>query len=503
MKRLGAIVLVLVILTAAWVASAQDAVPTLTNRERVEATATAFSQLPSPTMVPTLAPPTADPNLLNVQATATALVQMATARALNPPSSDEELTLSVGESRMGELSPATPSVTYRFSASEGEALTFSLSSSAFDAYLQLLQNGEVLVEDDDGGDSTNSRITGFVMPSSGEYELVVTSYSARNGSITNLPSGSYTVSIETVRLLEYNEPTIVSLANGEVLLDFAAEAGDAVIVSVEAIDDVDPYVRMNFDGYEIGYDDDGGEGLNSLLGPININESGIYNLSLNIFNTSGSSEVRVTLRRASIDPLTIGEPSLIAFEQGMTTRFLTFTPQQVGDAYSLVVIGEDLEIVLRDGYNSTVLDFTVDDPNGVENIFYVNYVEPFTLSISGNAGTAATVLLNTAQLPVLSANEPYELTFDASTTTERIVTFKVADGERVRLTLEQITSVYGYNDMNMELTFDGEYIGYMGNSIGDVGIVEYTFDDSGEARIRVTNYNGDTYRITLERLGNE
>lgn len=71
----------------------------------------------------------------------------------------------------------------------GRTYTISLTSSQFDTYLIVRsQSGGTVARDDDGGNGLNSRVV-FRPQTSGEYQIVVTSYQ-RNGR------GTYRVKVE-------------------------------------------------------------------------------------------------------------------------------------------------------------------------------------------------------------------------------------------------------------------------------------------------------------------
>jgi hypothetical protein len=86
---------------------------------------------------------------------------------------------------------------YSFTGTANQAVTISLTSAAFDTFLYLLgPDGTVLVADDDGAGSTDSRIpagTGFfTLPTNGTYTIEATSFS--RGA-----TGSYTLSLTTIQ----------------------------------------------------------------------------------------------------------------------------------------------------------------------------------------------------------------------------------------------------------------------------------------------------------------
>ncbi|MEK6304258.1 MAG: pre-peptidase C-terminal domain-containing protein, partial [Acidobacteriota bacterium] len=82
---------------------------------------------------------------------------------------------------------------YSFSATAGQRITTTLSSSAFDTYLYLRgTTGSVIADDDDGGGGTNSRIPAgsgfFTVPTTGTYTIEATSFD-------QLSTGSYTLNL--------------------------------------------------------------------------------------------------------------------------------------------------------------------------------------------------------------------------------------------------------------------------------------------------------------------
>ena len=81
---------------------------------------------------------------------------------------------------------------YRFEGQAGQAVIATVSSEEFDTYLLLLDhNDEILIENDDWIDDSNSTI-GYVLPSNGRYKIFVTAFEARG-------HGGYEVSISNTK----------------------------------------------------------------------------------------------------------------------------------------------------------------------------------------------------------------------------------------------------------------------------------------------------------------
>lgn len=90
----------------------------------------------------------------------------------------------VDQTQQGELTDSDPRVPdddspydeYTLEAGEGWTITGDLTSEAFDTYLWLIgPDGSSLVQDDDGGENTNSRFS-YTTTASGTYTLRANSY---------------------------------------------------------------------------------------------------------------------------------------------------------------------------------------------------------------------------------------------------------------------------------------------------------------------------------------
>lgn len=93
-------------------------------------------------------------------------------------------SISYDETKTGRLDDSDPTgqrgfyEPVTFDGSEGDVITISMSSPG-DTYLKLQDpSGNVVTEDDDGGDSYNSRINQYALESDGEYTVIATSYSS-------------------------------------------------------------------------------------------------------------------------------------------------------------------------------------------------------------------------------------------------------------------------------------------------------------------------------------
>ncbi len=100
--------------------------------------------------------------------------------------SDGSPSIAMGESARGRLADGDERLgasgeyvdTYRFTAERGQRVAIDIVSSNFDTYAILQPPGDApQIDNDDGPDGTNARID-QVMPASGEYRVLVTSFRA-------------------------------------------------------------------------------------------------------------------------------------------------------------------------------------------------------------------------------------------------------------------------------------------------------------------------------------
>jgi len=210
----------------------------------------------------------------------------------------EGRTLALGSEQNGALSAAdvrshddTFLEAWELTGRAGQSLTIDLLADAFDPRLYVVGPGlpETLM-DDDGGDGCNARLT-FTALESGTYRVVASSLSAsQTGTYTirvsDRPAAppSYGCGEVDPRVIEAlsTEGRVVrmgSIVNGRLGLGSATvqdgrpgeawelqgRAGDRVSIALES-DDFDSYLYLAGPGLDgVQTDDDGGEGLNSLL----------------------------------------------------------------------------------------------------------------------------------------------------------------------------------------------------------------------------------------------
>lgn len=139
-------------------------------------------------------------------------------RSVIDPVSCTQSPISIGETANGALvtsdcqSRKGLTDQYTFSASAGQQISISLSSTSFDTFLSLIApGGALLAENDDGGDGTNSRIPSgsgvIILPSSGVYTIEVASFAGNS-------TGNYTLSLRSQSCTYAVTPSSQSFGSG-------------------------------------------------------------------------------------------------------------------------------------------------------------------------------------------------------------------------------------------------------------------------------------------------
>lgn len=201
--------------------------------------------------------------------------------------------------------------TYRFRATAGQRLEFTMRSVAFDTYLAIYEDGrdEALASDDDGlGQETDSRLR-FTAEKDGDYLL-----HAR--TLSGLEGGDYSLSLaERPPAAAVPSPSAIALAqtiDGSLASDdpetdeggnydayaFTAEAGQRFTLDLvsDAFDPVVRVGRMQGDVFtELAMNDDGPDmGLNSRL-VFAAPEAGEYIVRATPLSDSGTGDYKLSL----------------------------------------------------------------------------------------------------------------------------------------------------------------------------------------------------------------
>ncbi|MGB3796022.1 MAG: hypothetical protein WA957_06925, partial [Alteraurantiacibacter sp.] len=151
----------------------------------------------------------------------------------------------------------------------------AIARDGFDPLLRVLDaSGELIAQDDDGGDNLNARTRIAAEDRSRRVTIEVDSFDAEWAEDEGGYRGSFDLRLSTsdyalpaIRNVGFDARETGTLMGGEHLFTMEGRAGQSVDMALVAIDsDLDPYLELRDEsGETIAVDDDGGEGLNALV----------------------------------------------------------------------------------------------------------------------------------------------------------------------------------------------------------------------------------------------
>lgn len=157
----------------------------------------------------------------------------------------------------GELTADRLAIHYVFDGQAGDSILIALNSDDFDTYLALEFDNDQLFYNDDGGDGLNAQIGPYILPFTGEYTIIATSYANSQGE--------YTLSLMPVDVTHIEQGEAVELSFTEstqiIYLSFSAEANSILDITTESDFEVDIFFRGNMDGFTNRRDTDHIDGL--------------------------------------------------------------------------------------------------------------------------------------------------------------------------------------------------------------------------------------------------
>lgn len=190
--------------------------------------------------------------------------------------------IAAGETKEGRLEAGDPTGRrgledrFTFTGRAGQLARIDVVSSVFDAYATLYFNGMVVDSNDDGGEGNNARLT-TVLPSAGQYTLVVSPFS------TSASGGRYSVTVNfsdpppgagRIERITAGQRVSGRLEAGDRprdgggyqdLWEFDGRAGQDVMIEMHSAD-LDSYLELRDEaGVMIAENDDGGDGNDALI----------------------------------------------------------------------------------------------------------------------------------------------------------------------------------------------------------------------------------------------
>lgn len=207
----------------------------------------------------------------------------------------EPEVIEVGYTVNGQLGDQAE--TFVFAAEEGQQLIITLNSNAFDPLLIVNDaNGRLVAEDDDGGNGLNARLT-LVVPETGEYEIIVTSF--RDNARGPFRLSVTLITLPTIAIGETVEGEFVGQTES---YELTLAAQEPVVIELES-DDFDVFLSvLDSEGVELITDDDSGEAFDALLVFVPT-EAGVYVVNVDS-SLPGRGNFELSVREGEMGEMT-------------------------------------------------------------------------------------------------------------------------------------------------------------------------------------------------------
>lgn len=259
--------------------------------------------------------------------------------------------IEIGQTVSGRLSNSRDEWT--FSGTAGTVVNISLDGT-FDTYLELYgPSGSMVASDDDGGSGLNSLISGLTLPATGNYRIVARAFGGNGtgtynlslsqsgaasgtsgtGGLSGLLSPTQAAPASSGGTIEIGQTVSGTLSNSQASWTFTGTTGQTLSISMEGT--FDTYLELyGPSGSMIASDDDGGQGLNSLIASVRLTQDGTYRIVARGFggNATGSYTLTLSALDASAAGGTIEMGQTISGALSGAPAYWTFTisaPQRV------------------------------------------------------------------------------------------------------------------------------------------------------------------------------
>lgn len=289
-------------------------------------------------------------------------------------------SVAPGQAVRGAISAGDPTLagghgyhTYTFDGVAGQAVSVTLRSPDFDAYLVLARNSgavtEELTADDDGAGGTDSRIS-YTLPVSGPYLLIVRGLEPEAIGAYTLDLGAMTRPAATVQGIRAGETRVGELGPEDDFTDdfsyyeiftFQGRAGERVVASMRAAD-FDTYLEVGrWDGRTLSFldsNDDGSEASTDSRLAFTIPATGAYALRATSLGPQASGSFSVSLEAAgsAASPGGSTAPTASTLSGDLSSTDARLDDGSYFDVYSYTgVPGERVTVTLRSAEFDTFL----------------------------------------------------------------------------------------------------------------------------------------------------
>jgi hypothetical protein len=301
---------------------------------------------------------------------------------ITPPRTNTTGMIGYGETINGTFYNETCQ-DWTFYGASNDTVQISLQSSNFDTYLYLYDAyGNLIEENDDGGNGTNSQII-RMLTSGNTYTIGVCAY---GGSTT---TGAYTLSLLYAGA-SGGQQTPLETRTGYLTPNtydtwtFDAMTGETVTIAMSS-NDFDTYLELYApNGTLFAMDDDSGGNLNALIQSVVLPDTGTYIIRLKAFSGgSGSYTATMSFTGGFVGetmPLTSND-YMISYGQRMTSNLAGFGGHRwafygtAGDVVIINVYSNDFDTVVE-LHDPSLMMLAQDDDGGDGTNSFLTYTLP-------------------------------------------------------------------------------------------------------------------------------
>ncbi|HKR15391.1 MAG TPA: Calx-beta domain-containing protein [Pyrinomonadaceae bacterium] len=288
---------------------------------------------------------------------------------------------------------------YSFSGVQGQQISASMNSSAFDTYLFLANSAnQVLTEDNNSGPGSNSRVPGsgfFTLPANGTYFLWTS-------SATNDQTGAYSISLSECAFSISSSGTTVGPGNGggSFLMDTSSGC------NWSASSDSTSWLTTSSNG-----SGDGTVSYNFIANPTTSSRTGRITVGGQVFTVTqigigGAGSVRLSASTYSVNENNTGVTITVTRSIGIETGTVQYTT-----ANGTATAGSDYTAAsgtILFGETETSKSFTVpileDSASEGNESFSVSLRNPSLSLTLGTPNTATVTIVDNDSLPPPTAN---------------------------------------------------------------------------------------------------
>lgn len=408
-------------------------------------------------------------------------------------------TIQSGNSIDGQLKGDNLAVSYTFSAEQGDKISATLSSRQFDALLHIVdESDDTLISNDDSEGSLNSVIEDFEIRADGEYSIIVTS-SDGNGV------GAYTLSFTQIARIKLTygdsiQSRIVDNQHG--FYQFDGEKGDVISIRMTS-NQIDSFLRLSDENFEIMADDNGGGGWNAMITAFTLPQTGSYEITaMPSYDNGIDADYTLYLDLVEATSIPVNEPTTGTIN-GQPLYYTLET--QMGDTLSVYVKSDN---GLLDTLLNVKSDYTwygLDDDSGYQydpeilDIIISGFdtltivIIPSSPSIQGDFE----LLVRSIPATELTCNEMTTLFFSNKVTQ---IPFQMAVDREQSVELTYINTTDNTSELFTYFVLNGNYAGEEYNVFDDQQwTTSVTATESGQLYIIASDYSqrGTEYELEV------